>query len=302
MQAVEPFWSNGILSSIRTLLLNGGLAWNAKLGNIGVGACVNATISLGVAASAGVCQVADPNGNEAIAITLAATSPALTNGPFSSADVGKPSGVDFEVDAGTQLLWSINGDGSYKPLDLAQSTDDSLAWCWNGSVGDGLAGLGQLCWSPRMDTPFDLKSPNMGGAGDYSTYAGVGVGEGISVSTSLTYTYYVSCFDWYQVTGHDCPPAYRGLQPPPISGSPSVGSTLTAGNGDWSNANNVTYTYQWTRCTTSDGSNCAGIANATGNQYVPTAADKGSYLSVTVTASNSGGSVPEKSATVGPVP
>ena len=85
---------------------------------------------------------------------------------------------------------------------------------------------------------------------------------------------------------------------PGISGTAQQGDTLTASHGVWSN-NPTGYSYAWQDCD-STGSNCATIAGATSSTYKLTAADVGSYVSVTVTATNSGGSASVTSASVGP--
>ena len=79
---------------------------------------------------------------------------------------------------------------------------------------------------------------------------------------------------------------------PVISGTTTVGSTLTTTNGTWSGSPTPTYTRQWQRCATT----CADIAGATGTTYVLVAADAGQKLQVVVTATNSAGSASATSA------
>lgn len=67
---------------------------------------------------------------------------------------------------------------------------------------------------------------------------------------------------------------------PTISGTRAVGATLTALVTGWSPAP-TEVDYQWYR-------NGAGISGATGQTYVPVAADKGASVSVTVTGSRDG--------------
>lgn len=77
--------------------------------------------------------------------------------------------------------------------------------------------------------------------------------------------------------------------PPAISGSATVGSTLTAGTGIWTE-NPTSYAYDWRRCDAT-GASCASIG-ATGSTYVAAAADLGATLRVAVTAANASGSAP----------
>ncbi len=59
------------------------------------------------------------------------------------------------------------------------------------------------------------------------------------------------------------PPA--NTSPPTISGTLSVGSTLTAKPGDWTN-NPTSFSYQWAVCNAS-GVSCTAIPGATGSTY-----------------------------------
>jgi hypothetical protein len=93
---------------------------------------------------------------------------------------------------------------------------------------------------------------------------------------------------------------------PVVSGSPVVGSSLTATTGSWTGATPMTYAYQWSRCSTA-GDACAPIGGATGAGYAAVAGDVGSTLRVTVTASNAFGlmasqSAPTATVAAAPVP
>jgi hypothetical protein len=79
---------------------------------------------------------------------------------------------------------------------------------------------------------------------------------------------------------------------PAISGTTTVGSTLTATDGTWSGSPAPTFTRQWQRCATT----CADITGATGTSYLLVGADAGQKLQVVVTATNSAGSATATSA------
>ena len=76
---------------------------------------------------------------------------------------------------------------------------------------------------------------------------------------------------------------------PDITGTPRVGQTLTAQEGNWKGTAPITYAFQWLRCD-AQGANCANITGATAKTYVVTAADLGRRLRVRVTARNTVGS------------
>ncbi|MGB6176255.1 MAG: hypothetical protein WBF43_07940, partial [Methylocella sp.] len=69
---------------------------------------------------------------------------------------------------------------------------------------------------------------------------------------------------------------------PTISGTAQVGQTLTATNGTWTH-NPTSFTYKWNRAGTL-------IGGATASTYVPVSADVGDMLTVSIVATNSGGS------------
>jgi glycine rich protein len=69
---------------------------------------------------------------------------------------------------------------------------------------------------------------------------------------------------------------------PVITGVPQVGSTLTATNGSWTGAPTI-FTYQWL-------SGGSPISGATSQTFVPTSAQSGDLVSVTVTATSANGS------------
>lgn len=83
---------------------------------------------------------------------------------------------------------------------------------------------------------------------------------------------------------------------PAVTGTPQVGAMLTATTGTWNGTQPMGYARQWWRCR-SDGTSCAALANQTGTSYAPVAADAGSRLRVSVSASNPAGSATVNSST-----
>jgi hypothetical protein len=82
--------------------------------------------------------------------------------------------------------------------------------------------------------------------------------------------------------------------PPTISGTPTVGQTLTASEGTWSNTP-TSFAYQWLRCN-GGGNGCADVANGTQKTYTLVGADAGRTMRVRVTATNTDGSNSAQSA------
>jgi hypothetical protein len=81
---------------------------------------------------------------------------------------------------------------------------------------------------------------------------------------------------------------------PVISGTATVGQTLTTTSGTWTGTAPITYAYQWKRGGTS-------ISGATANTYALVTADAGSTITVTVTATNAAGNTSATSAATGAV-
>jgi hypothetical protein len=81
---------------------------------------------------------------------------------------------------------------------------------------------------------------------------------------------------------------------PAISGTATVGQTLTASNGTWSNSP-TSFAYQWLRCN-GGGNSCVSAANGTQQPYTLVGADAGHTIRVRVTATNADGSTPAESA------
>ena len=80
---------------------------------------------------------------------------------------------------------------------------------------------------------------------------------------------------------------------PNVTGSPTVGSTLTSDNGTWSGAPTITYSYQW--------NNGSDIPGATSSTYTVQSGDNGLNLICKVTATNTAGSAEADSNALGPL-
>jgi hypothetical protein len=89
----------------------------------------------------------------------------------------------------------------------------------------------------------------------------------------------------------------QNLDPPVITGDPTVGKAVQTSSGTWSGiGKSAKFTYGWDRCTTAGA--CSVIAGALSPTYVVAAADAGYRLRAHVTTSNSAGSTTATSAQV----
>lgn len=82
--------------------------------------------------------------------------------------------------------------------------------------------------------------------------------------------------------------------PPKVTGTPTVGQTLTTDNGTWTGFP-TSYAYQWQRCNTS-GASCVNAANGTQKSYTLVGADGGHTMRARVTATNADGATGAQSA------
>ena len=172
----------------------------------------------------------------------------------------------------------------------------------------GFAAVGQTLktsdgtWdgSPTSFTYQWLRCPASGGAGNGSDCAVIG---GATTNSYVPATGDVGFTLRAQVTAINAdgqttatsnPTAVVAAQagppntsPPTISGTTTVGSTLTANPGTWTGTS-ITFAYQWQRCDTA-GANCSPITNATNTTYVLANEDLGHTLRVAVTATDATG-------------
>jgi len=90
---------------------------------------------------------------------------------------------------------------------------------------------------------------------------------------------------------------------PAITGTPTVGQTLTTTNGTWAGNATITFARQWQRGNVADHGNPSwtNIASATNLTYVLQSADSAKRIRCIVTATNSEGSTVALSNIVGPI-
>jgi subtilisin len=81
---------------------------------------------------------------------------------------------------------------------------------------------------------------------------------------------------------------------PAITGTATVGRALSASAGTWT-ATSPSYAYQWLRCTSGAVASCTNISGATTSSYTLVAADRGKYVRISVTATNSAGTASMRS-------
>lgn len=132
----------------------------------------------------------------------------------------------------------------------------------------------------------------IGGATSASyTVVSADVGQSITVTVTATNVAGSASATSAAVTGQAAAVAPTNSVAPAISGSPTVGSTLTSSTGTWAGTPTPTYTYQWNRAG-------SPISGQTASTYTVVSADIGQNITVTVTATNTAGSASATSAAV----
>ena len=149
----------------------------------------------------------------------------------------------------------------------------------------------QRCDAAGVCTPID------GAAGATYTPTAADVGASIRVEVTATNAGGSGTAD-SEPTATVAPAAPVVAGAPALTGDATVGSTLTADPGSWSDPA-ATFTYAWQRC--DDAGACTAIDGATGSTYTLAAADAGFRIQVLVTAANAGGAGTASSAPTAPI-
>jgi hypothetical protein len=177
------------------------------------------------------------------------------------------------------ITWQVNVSGS-TPSRVTFAVDGVVSWTSTSSPYIYGGGTGLLDTTKLSNGSHQLVATAYPSGGGPTAKSSVNVTVANAVATPVL------------------PPASTAA--PAISGTMTVGQTLTASTGSWSGTTPMTYGYQWIRCD-STGGGCTGLSGATSISYLLASADAGSTLRVSVTASNTAGSASSQSASTGVV-
>jgi len=181
----------------------------------------------------------------------AAAVPANTKEP---AITGTPNlGKDLTGDRGT---WTGTGTITY-----------TYRWLRCTSSCAGITG--------ETDTKYSLVSADLGATIRFEVTAANAEGKTVATSNATA-----------QVTNANGVPA--NTAPPSVTGTATVGSTLTTTTGTWVGDAPISYQYQWQRCD-KNGNACKNIGGARHDTYKLADADANSTIRSAVTARNSRG-------------
>lgn len=215
-----------------------------------------------------------------VAITLALLLPGL--GSARTADPGDPT-----ISGGTSVGDTLTGDhGSFLP------GAQSFKYNWRRCPPDGGQGSGHC--EGIVDGPDNTYVLQPGDVGftirlQVKAWAGANYTGTKAVRTSNATG---------QITGQGTGPTNTGL--PTVTGTATVGQTLTANGGQWASNFLVDFSWAWLRCD-ANGNNCAATG-ATASTYVVQTADEGYTLRAQQIATNPAGTTKVSSAQTAVVP
>jgi hypothetical protein len=202
-------------------------------------------------------------------------------------------GVVYSDQAGSPgALLGVSNELTFHSTDTAGWYDlvfPSAVWLQSGTYWIGLISGG-------TSNVTGFRYANVTGSRALNSNA-YSAGPSNPFGTATTDAEQMSIYATYVIAPPPGAPVNTGV--PSVSGSAVQGQTLSAQQGSWSN-NPTSFSYQWRRCDAA-GANCADIGSATSASYLLVAADVGSTVRVSVTASNGGGSASADSAQTGVV-
>ncbi len=200
----------------------------------------------------------DPVNSNTVGPVVAAGAPSNTAAPTITGPAPPQQGQALQAQPGT---WVNAASIAYQWLRCDTS----------GSNCGAISGATQQSYTPVV---ADAGSTLRVLANAVSTGPPAGGGANVSAQTQV-------------VTGA----GPQNTAKPTISGTTTLGQTLTATTGTWSspNGSSITYAYQWVRCN-AQGQACQPIQGATQQTYALQQADVGNTIAVTVTATNTQGS------------
>jgi hypothetical protein len=125
------------------------------------------------------------------------------------------------------------------------------------------------------------------GTADSYTLAVADIGKAMTVTVIGTKTGFTTVTKTSLATAAVASATFTTTPNPTIAGASQIGVTVIANTSGWDPSSGVTFTYVWKRADTSGGTGSV-ISGAITDRYLIASADKGKYISVTVTANKAG--------------
>jgi hypothetical protein len=113
------------------------------------------------------------------------------------------------------------------------------------------------------------------------------IGTTVTVTVTATKSGFTTLSKTSAATPAVASATFTSTPNPSIAGASQIGVTVVAMTTGWVPSDGVTFTYVWKKADTSGGVGTV-ISGATTDRYLIASADKGKYISVTVTANKAG--------------
>ena len=253
----DTSWASGVVSG---LYLNGSYLYLAGGSFMTSGYSRNGVLE--VEAATGTVTDFNPQSSGAFAV-VATDSAAFAGG------VNNMESDDNQVPTGGYAEFGLVTENTEQPIVTGTATYGSTLTCSSGTWTRGATVT--YAWK-RDGTTIDTGS----------THQIVAADAGTTLTCVVTGDNGAGAVSAAAVDGVDIPAAPANTASGSISGSATIGATLTCDSGTWDGT--PSFTYQWKR-------DAAAIALATSSTYVVTSSDAGHTITCAITATNDGGPI-----------
>lgn len=191
----------------------------------------------------------------------------------------------FGEASGKSIQYLPANSSGFSPLWNGYDTAPAISVSGTAKVGQSLAVTTGM-WAAGYTLAYSWKraglSSTLGAAATYTPVA-ADIGKTLTVTVTATRDGFTPLSIRSAVTTAVIGQSFTTAPTPTITGTKVSGSLLTAVTTGWVPSSGVTFTYVWKRASSATGA-ATTIGGATGRTYRLTTADRGKYITVTVTA------------------
>jgi len=207
-----------------------------------------------------------------------------------AADIGKTLTVTVTATKAGFITTSKTSVVSAAVLSAAFDTAPTPTISGTPKFGQQLAAVtGTWSNSPTLTYQWKSSASTTAILGTLATYtpAATDIGKTLTVTVTATKAGFITTSKTSAVTFAVAAESFVTTPAPTLSGTTTVNSTLTAGTTGWDPSAGVTFTYVWKQSATSGGTGTV-ISGASLSTYKLLEADRGKFITVTVTAAKTG--------------
>jgi hypothetical protein len=225
--------------------------------------------------------------------TVTVTAGTASSGPASvvatvadASDVTDPDSSNNDVTASTEISEpppTSTGAPVISGTAEAGQTLSATSGSWSGSPTNFT-----YDWRDCSDNSGNGCTTVQSGSSEQYTLSASDEGSFVQVLVSASNGSAKGSATSFAVGAITASPANTAL--PSIAGGAGAGDTLTASPGGWSGYPTPTFTYFWQDCPDGSGNGCTTVQSGSSDEYTLLGSDEGSFVQVTVIASNGIGS------------